>query len=37
MRFIVTLVVICVLIVTSSVMAEEPSDAEPPRNFAARF
>jgi hypothetical protein len=35
MRFVATLVVICLLIVTSSVIAAEPSDEEEaPRTFA---
>ena len=30
MRFVVTLVVICLLAVTAAALAEEPSDSDPP-------
>jgi hypothetical protein len=34
MRLVVSLVIVCILIVTSSVLAaDSPDDAEPPRTF----
>ena len=34
MRILVTLVIVCLAVVTSTVMAAEPSDSDPPRAFA---
>jgi hypothetical protein len=36
MLFIISIVVACVLVVTASIMASEPSDPDPPRRLARR-